>query len=273
MDNQQCANCGDIFNGRKRKFCDHQCKKRYQNRKYKGRDLSLLEPKGSVIASPRLDPIYCPVCETPFKPKMITRGTKPNRYQARQEYCSKQCGIAGYWRANRRPLHLVVEVEALLKMSANRRSAGKRKQKYIDGKHKEALHNHCRKCGSDIEQRSRQMCVRFCNECKDKAKASAKRTHRRKYGSYKSHKARAIKHGVPYELVNRVKVFEIYGWKCAKCKVVTPKALMRSYDDPRAPTLDHIVPISKGGPHLYSNVQLLCRKCNYQKGNDSDMLI
>ena len=272
MDNQQCANCGDIFNGRKRKFCDHQCKKRYQKRRRKGQDLSVLEPKGSFIASPRLEPIACPVCETPFKPKLITKGSRLNRHQGRQMYCSKPCADTEF-RLTDSELLFRNESRTLAKIASNRTRANTRKQKYIDGKHREALHNHCRKCGSDIEQRSKQMCVRFCNECKDKTKAAAKRTHRRKYGSYKSHKARAVKHGVPYELVNRVKVFELYGWKCATCKVVTPKALMRSYDDPRAPTLDHIVPISKGGPHLYSNVQLLCRKCNYQKGNDSDMLI
>ena len=33
--------------------------------------------------------------------------------------------------------------------------------------------------------------------------------------------------------------------------------------------LDHIIPLSKGGPHLLSNVQTLCRKCNLEK---SDMM-
>lgn len=31
-------------------------------------------------------------------------------------------------------------------------------------------------------------------------------------------------------------------------------------------TLDHIKPLSAGGRSTYSNVQVLCRKCNSQKG-------
>ena len=33
------------------------------------------------------------------------------------------------------------------------------------------------------------------------------------------------------------------------------------------PSIDHIKPISKGGKHEWDNVQLLCRKCNTEKGN------
>lgn len=32
------------------------------------------------------------------------------------------------------------------------------------------------------------------------------------------------------------------------------------------PSIDHIIPLSKGGVHMWDNVQLLCRKCNCIKG-------
>ena len=33
------------------------------------------------------------------------------------------------------------------------------------------------------------------------------------------------------------------------------------------PSVDHIVPLSKGGKHAWDNVQLACRSCNSRKGN------
>ena len=43
-------------------------------------------------------------------------------------------------------------------------------------------------------------------------------------------------------------------------------------EDIQASMLDHITPISKGGDHIISNLQLLCRKCNSLKGNKVDYI-
>jgi 5-methylcytosine-specific restriction endonuclease McrA len=61
-------------------------------------------------------------------------------------------------------------------------------------------------------------------------------------------------------------VFARDKWRCQLCKVRTPKRL-RGTTHPRAPELDHIVPIAAGGDHTWNNVQCACRKCNGEKGS------
>lgn len=34
-----------------------------------------------------------------------------------------------------------------------------------------------------------------------------------------------------------------------------------------APELDHIIPIAKGGAHVWSNLQCACRECNAAKSD------
>ena len=60
------------------------------------------------------------------------------------------------------------------------------------------------------------------------------------------------------------KVFERDKWKCKSCGVQVQKNDIYAND---AAEVDHIVPLSKGGVHSYSNVQTLCRSCNGKKGS------
>jgi len=71
-----------------------------------------------------------------------------------------------------------------------------------------------------------------------------------------------------YEHINFIKVFDEAKWKCKMCGSRTPKTKMGTMED-NAPTLDHIIHISKGGSHTYNNVQLLCRHCNCIVKRDS----
>lgn len=49
------------------------------------------------------------------------------------------------------------------------------------------------------------------------------------------------------------------------CGKPTPLKL-RGTCKPRAPEIDHRVPIAMGGAHTYDNVQCACRECNQRKG-------
>jgi 5-methylcytosine-specific restriction endonuclease McrA len=79
---------------------------------------------------------------------------------------------------------------------------------------------------------------------------------------------KARKRAATVECVNYLRVFERDSWRCQFCRKLTPKEKRGTFH-PRAPELDHIIPLSKGGEHSYRNTQLLCRACNSAK-SDSD---
>lgn len=80
-------------------------------------------------------------------------------------------------------------------------------------------------------------------------------------------KRRALeRNGCEAEEVNPYEVFARDRWVCQGCQRGTPREL-RGTLDPAAPELDHVIPLSKGGSHTMGNLQLLCRKCNGEKGD------
>jgi 5-methylcytosine-specific restriction endonuclease McrA len=62
----------------------------------------------------------------------------------------------------------------------------------------------------------------------------------------------------PYE------VFERDDWICGLCDgPIDPSA---AYPDPMSPSLDHVVPVSRGGVHSRANCQAAHLVCNIRKG-------
>lgn len=78
-------------------------------------------------------------------------------------------------------------------------------------------------------------------------------------------KWRAQRAGAYAEAVDRGAIFERDGGMCQICK--KPVRLDREFPHPLSPSLDHILPISKGGTHEPRNVQLTHWICNHRKGN------
>lgn len=67
------------------------------------------------------------------------------------------------------------------------------------------------------------------------------------------------------ELVEAHKVYKRDKWRCGLCrKMVDPRL---RHPDPMRVSLDHVIPISKGGSHTYANTQCAHLLCNIQKNN------
>lgn len=92
-------------------------------------------------------------------------------------------------------------------------------------------------------------------------KVCSARAYRRDNRGYRE---RARKYRVAYEPISRTRVFERDEWRCGICGGTVGPRLQYPHD--LSPSLDHIVPMSLGGPHLYSNVQCAHLKCNVDKG-------
>ncbi|MCX5044825.1 HNH endonuclease [Aldersonia sp. NBC_00410] len=83
---------------------------------------------------------------------------------------------------------------------------------------------------------------------------------------------RAAGWGVETELVVAREVFERDGWICHLCGALIPETLRTARvtggtHEPLSPVIDHVIPLSKGGPHTMDNCRAAHWDCNARKHN------
>ncbi len=110
----------------------------------------------------------------------------------------------------------------------------------------------CAECGTVFAPVLGDYRRAFCNQ--DCAKRN-----RRRIGKRRTRQAAV-------ERVDPIAVFIRDGWRCQLCGCATPRRL-RGSTNPRAPELDHILPLSQGGEHSYRNTHCACRSCNGLKAS------
>lgn len=251
-----CLNCGKLLTGRIRKYCNIVCSRRYNNRKYKGHDVSIYEA-APPIRNNKPTFLKCLSCHKEFR-RTKNGGPSGNEYT---RYCSSHCGTKHTW-------FLHKEIASIRKLGKSKPYRRKKSLERITAKaYTIAKREHCRRCGAGIKQDTKQFCKRHCDRC-NKAARSARNAKLRRLGLIpKGNDRRRARHfGVEYEPIKRKLVFDAHNWICAYCGIETPERI-KGMNKPNSPELDHIMPISKGGPHTYSNVQLLCRACNAIKSD------
>ena len=67
------------------------------------------------------------------------------------------------------------------------------------------------------------------------------------------------------EKINHTEVFDFWNWICNICESEIDRTCGR--DDWMRVTLEHVIPLSKGGQHVWDNVRPAHWKCNMDKGD------
>lgn len=105
----------------------------------------------------------------------------------------------------------------------------------------------CERCQTPVTKRGDEG-LRFCPACRPG----------------KGHLSRAQFYGGEYESIKNAEIFERDGWVCQLCQRPVNKGL--SWPHTESASLDHVVPLSRGGDHVRTNVQLAHLGCNIGKG-------
>lgn len=118
-----------------------------------------------------------------------------------------------------------------------------------------------------------EVCCKTCNNtftptpdtymdyCSDDCKRAAKRAD----WVRNNVKRQSIMTAVPIKhRINTAEIFARANNICQICGILTKREGGKY--SPDYPTIDHIIPISKGGQHIASNLQCACLRCNMSKG-------
>lgn len=108
------------------------------------------------------------------------------------------------------------------------------------------------------------------DECRRKKLNRSVRDSRKRRGIRDNHRARAKKYGCEYDCsVTLPRLIKRDGLRCAICGgMCDPNDHSWSkYFGAMSPTIDHIIPMAKGGGHTWDNVQVAHAICNSYKGD------
>lgn len=274
--NRICTYCGKEFvaHNKKREYCSHKC-----------RDIAIRVRKG-INCNTNTEPYHkiCVVCGKPF-----------DTFRDANITCSSECARVHHKRPTTN-----AKASRVAKSKVTDSPDGFEYVSHTRGRVKLK----CKSCGNVLERarstvRCKNIKCEYCKEAKQLSEARQKmmcffvalresKTPRRcetcgekftsiypaqKYCSGKckrysrSYRGRCKRYGVYYDpSVTRIKVVKRDKCTCQICgKVCNPQDKSWGFSGPDFPTLDHIIPLAKGGTHTWGNVQCACGICNSYK--------
>lgn len=113
----------------------------------------------------------------------------------------------------------------------------------------------CRVCSAPFI--SRHTDITCSPECRATRQAEARRGAK--------YKRRMLLQQATIEVVYRKRIFQADNYRCHLCGRKTLPS--KTVPHPRAPTLDHIIPLAQGGTHEPSNCATACFSCNARKSD------
>ncbi len=121
----------------------------------------------------------------------------------------------------------------------------------------------CVDCG-DVCQGTRQKKV--CESCR-KSRIKERKRNSEKEAQWKKDRGGPLRRrariaGAYMDTVNVRKVYERDKWRCVSCRC---KVERTRHHQPNRATIDHRIPLSRGGSHTYENCHTMCVMCNSKK--------
>lgn len=132
--------------------------------------------------------------------------------------------------------------------------------------YKDGLNYHCRQCAHIMRANRLDRAREQSRTWKKNHKAEDRELQRKwrqtpngkRYDLHHHYLRRAQKKGGDVTTAQLLELSERQT-HCAYCK--------RKFTSRLRPTIDHVIPVSKGGLHTISNLVLACKPCNCQKNN------
>ena len=252
--------------------CNTAFKPRQKNSKYCSRKCSNNKPRYKVLT--------CIQCKGEIK--RFSHGSRDAGL-----CCSRECGFK--WQAfirseiralrriaeNNKPkpvidVYLLNEIKAIKQIARKARSSKLclHCSEIVYTKNM-LLHPNCRKEYNEIKRKEYKESERY-----KQVRRAYKQTesYKAKRKADKAKRKALIRGASIAEPINPDSILERDKYRCYICGIKTPKKLRGTYED-NAPEVDHIIPLSKGGLHVESNLRCACRKCNGLKSDRVYQLI
>lgn len=248
-----CAICGASFVAKRTaRYCSEQCKSRAK-RQSAGFKERKARHQANWIAALRRD---CAWCGHEFSPRHTST-----------KLCSVQCVSAARWRDKSSPVTWSSDLPpyqpcrwcGVVSYAAGRGRTGccssrcsdaLRRYRRLGPSMTGVVHYTCTNCGRGWLRGDHHTPSPQCRTCRKREEKRRRRA--------------ATRGAETFETFTLREIAERDGWTCHLCGKRVPD-VEYSYQ-PTDATLDHLVPVSAGGPHTRANVRLAHMLCNSKRG-------